>query len=326
MIKLSIVVPVYNVEKYLIRCLESLKDLKIENEIIIVNDGSTDSSLKLAEEFKEMNESENIKIVTQENKGLSEARNTGLKISKGEYISFIDSDDFIIKEKYERLIENTINDKLDIGIGNAVYYYEDEQEKNNVFYRSRDIVDKKIDKGIIWMEILNNNSSYRAEVWDDIYRRKFLIENDIYFIPGRLHEDHMFTLNVFLKAERVKYFDLTFYNYVQRDNSIMTTKKIKNYEDMKQTLDETKEISKEYESETGLRRFFSENLHNLYKVVLDGYYYLDKKKYGEVRKEYMSFYYKSMLLKKIKLRYKLEGLFLLINHRVFEKIRKMVKG
>ena len=101
-LKLSIIVPVYNVEKYLERCLKSLCGLKIENEIIIINDGTKDGSLEIAERFRENHKNENIIIISQENQGLSEARNNGLKVAKGEYISFIDSDDFVDTENYEK--------------------------------------------------------------------------------------------------------------------------------------------------------------------------------------------------------------------------------
>ena len=126
-LKLSIIVPVYNVEKYVEKCLESLCGLKIENEIIVVNDGTKDSSLEIVERFKENHKNENIIIISQENQGLSEARNNGLKAAKGEYISFIDSDDFVDTENYEKFINEVIEDKVDIGIGR----YKKIIEKNN---------------------------------------------------------------------------------------------------------------------------------------------------------------------------------------------------
>jgi len=116
-LKLSIIIPVYNVEKYLEKCLNSLCGLKIENEIIIINDGTKDSSLEIAEKFKKNHKNENILIISQENQGLSEARNNGMKIAKGEYISFIDSDDFVDTGNYEKFVNEVIKDNVDIGIG-----------------------------------------------------------------------------------------------------------------------------------------------------------------------------------------------------------------
>ena len=107
--------------------MESLCRLKIENEIIVVNDGTKDSSLEIVERFKENHKNENIIIISQKNQGLSEARNNGLKAAKGEYISFIDSDDFVDTENYEKFINEVIEDKVDIGIGR----YKKIIEKNN---------------------------------------------------------------------------------------------------------------------------------------------------------------------------------------------------
>ena len=121
--KLSIIVPVYNVEKYIEKCLNSLCNPEIEKEIIIVNDGSTDSSLKIVEEFKKNHDKENIIIISQEKKGLPEARTTGLRKAKGEYVSFIDSDDFVDKKLYEIMVKEVIKDRVDYGIGKYSYFY-----------------------------------------------------------------------------------------------------------------------------------------------------------------------------------------------------------
>ena len=112
-LKLSIIIPVYNVEKYLEKCLNSLCGLKIENEIIIINDGTKDSSLEIAEKFKKNHKNENILIISQENQGLSEARNNGMKIAKGEYISFIDSDDFVDTGNYEKFVNDFVKKNSD---------------------------------------------------------------------------------------------------------------------------------------------------------------------------------------------------------------------
>lgn len=126
--KLSIVIPVYNVEKYIERCLNSIFNLNLENEIILIDDGSTDRSLEIIEKIKENNINENIKIIRQSNQGPSEARNKGIEIAEGEYISFIDSDDFVDKDKYRELIVNTMKNGLDLGIGNMKKYYIKEEK------------------------------------------------------------------------------------------------------------------------------------------------------------------------------------------------------
>ncbi len=237
-IKLSIIIPVYNVEKYLEKCLNSICELNISNEIIIVNDGSTDKSLKIAEEFKRNHKNENITIVTQENKGLSEARNTGLKLALGEYVSFIDSDDYVDKLEYETIINKSIEDSLDIGIGRykKIIFKNDSLICLTDFNKDRQEHD--IMSGKDYFYKLYNNNMYGPEVWDDIFRREFLIENNIYFKKNRIHEDEIFTIEVMLKAKQVKYYNIYFYNYVQRNDSIMSTKSIKHYLDMEKNIQE----------------------------------------------------------------------------------------
>ena len=121
-ILISIIIPVYNVEKYIEKCLDSLADLDIENEIILINDGSTDKSLEKIEKYRESNPEKKILLFTQKNQGQAAARNKGIKNAKGRYISFIDSDDFVDIEKYNRFIKITIENNLDLSIGNFNYY------------------------------------------------------------------------------------------------------------------------------------------------------------------------------------------------------------
>jgi len=206
-LKLSIIVPVYNVEKYVEKCLESLCGLRIENEIIVVNDGTKDSSLEIVERFKENHKNENIIIISQENLGLSEARNNGLKAAKGEYISFIDSDDFVDTENYEKFINEVIEDKVDIGIGR----YKKIIEKNNGTELECVTEIRNYDKGEIrtgkeYFDIMYRNDMHGPEVWDDIFRREFLLENGIFFKKGRMHEDEIFTAETLLKVSKVRFY------------------------------------------------------------------------------------------------------------------------
>ena len=102
--KLSIIIPVYNTEDYIRQCIESVLNIKnIQTEIVVVNDGSTDKSLAILEEYAEKNN--NIKIITQENQGASAARNTGIRVCTGDYIYFLDSDDWIDTDSFEKIIE-----------------------------------------------------------------------------------------------------------------------------------------------------------------------------------------------------------------------------
>ncbi|MGL4866630.1 MAG: glycosyltransferase [Cetobacterium sp.] len=224
-IELSIVVPIYNVEKYLKDCLESLFSIKnIKKEIILVNDGSTDGSLKIAEEYKKNYPNETI-LINKKNGGLSSARNAGLDIAKGKYISFIDSDDFIDSLKYEQVFNMGKKMGLDIIVGTAIKYKDGNLEK---FYRSEEIVNSEILTGNEFLELSFKTNCYRMEVWDDIYLTSLLKENNIQFKEGLLHEDELFTPIVFSKAKKVKLINTSFYYYRQREGSIMHTRTTKN--------------------------------------------------------------------------------------------------
>lgn len=218
--ELSIIVPIYNVEDYLEECLESLYNIKnIELEIILVNDGSKDNSFKIMEKFKDMYPEKTV-LINKENGGLSSARNAGLKAAVGEYVSFIDSDDFIDVDEFERFFKEGQKDKLDVIVGNMRYYTP--EKTGDPLFRSDMIKNSGILKGVdFFWELFQKPKCFREEVVDDIYRREFLLKNDIWFNENIVHEDSEFTPLVYLKAEKVRYIDRAFYFYRQRTGSIM---------------------------------------------------------------------------------------------------------
>lgn len=218
--ELSIIVPIYNVEDYLEECLESLYNIKnIELEIILVNDGSKDNSFKIMEKFKDMYPEKTV-LINKENGGLSSARNAGMKAAVGEYISFIDSDDFIDVDEFERFFKEGQKDKLDVIVGNMRYYTP--EKTGDPLFRSDMIKNSGILKGVdFFWELFQKPKCFREEVVDDIYRREFLLKNDIWFNENIVHEDSEFTPLVYLKAEKVRYIDRAFYFYRQRTGSIM---------------------------------------------------------------------------------------------------------
>lgn len=218
--ELSIIVPIYNVEDYLEECLESLYNIKnIELEIILVNDGSKDNSFKIMEKFKDMYPEKTV-LINKENGGLSSARNAGMKAAVGEYISFIDSDDFIDVDEFERFFKEGQKDKLDVIVGNMRYYTP--EKTGDPLFRSDMLKNSGILKGVdFFWELFQKPKCFREEVVDDIYRREFLLKNDIWFNENIVHEDSEFTPLVYLKAEKVRYIDRAFYFYRQRTGSIM---------------------------------------------------------------------------------------------------------
>lgn len=219
-IVLSIIIPVYNVKKYLHQCLHSLIPLFDQKyiEIIVVDDGSTDGSDKILESFSK---DYPIKIITQENRGLSSARNSGFRIATGEYIAFIDSDDYIDANKLLSILQIATDSKADIVIGN--YFEFSEQDSQKSLESSLIKADK---------HSLNNGIDFFSEyyiqlksvVWRNVYRRSLLIANRIEFHEGVSFEDVEFTPIAFSRATSVIYTGIFFYYYRRRSDSITTSR------------------------------------------------------------------------------------------------------
>lgn len=213
--KFSIIIPVYNVEQYLTKCLDSVvnQTYNDEYEVICVNDGSTDSSLAILEEYAEKYGI--IKIINQENRGLSEARNTGLRQAKGKYIWFVDSDDWI-EDDALNILHKKINDE-DIVCFNGRRYFEDGRTETP-------------DEGIEISDLsgweyynkyaLQHRKFHFVCVVLRVYKRDFLLENNLFFEPGIYHEDNLFTPIALYYAIKIKSIPDTLYQYRIRKNSI----------------------------------------------------------------------------------------------------------
>lgn len=218
--ELSIIVPIYNVELYLEECLKSLYKIKdLRYEVILVNDGSKDESWRIIEKFKERYPEKTV-VINKENGGLSSARNAGLKVAKGKYVSFIDSDDFIDTVEFEKFVVEGIKSRVDIVVGNMRYYLPG--KIGEPLFRSKRVKELGIVDGIeFFWSVFQAPKCYREEVVDDIYKRSFLIKNNLFFNEEIVHEDSEFTTLAYLKAKKIKYIDKAFYFYRQREGSIM---------------------------------------------------------------------------------------------------------
>ena len=182
---LSIIVPVYNVEEYLEECLKSIYKIEeIKYEVILVNDGSKDRSFEIMQEFKNMYGDRTI-IIDKQNGGLSSARNAGLRIAQGKYVAFIDSDDFIDPNEFEKIVRKSTEFDLDIGIGNMRYYVPG--RIGEPLFRSPRVKDLDVTTGVefLWTA-MQSPKCFREEVVDDIYKREFLIKNNLFFNENKL--------------------------------------------------------------------------------------------------------------------------------------------
>jgi glycosyltransferase involved in cell wall biosynthesis len=223
--KVSIIIPVYNVEEYLEECLESAINQTLEGiEIICVNDGSTDLSLDILNKYSK--KSDKIKIINQKNKGLSGARNTGIKVAKGKYFYFLDSDDYIELDAMEVCYKEAERNNLDIVTFDAECFYDKNYTgvKINEEYEREKIIDSKIITGSQFYIESNNNKCYRAPVWLHFYKSKFINDRKLYFEEGVLHEDEIHTSQALLLAKRIKYIPNRLFKRRIRNNSIMTAK------------------------------------------------------------------------------------------------------
>lgn len=203
MIKLSIIIPVYNVEQYLEKCLQSCLSQDIPHndyEIIVVNDGSPDGSLAIAERIAKS--ATNITVISQENGGLSAARNTGMSVAKGDYIWFVDSDDWIETNCLKQLTDTLYNDKLDALVINGVRVVNGENKKNppRVF----------TDKILSGKEYLKGTTVNCAAVIT-IYKREILSKYNLAFKKGIFHEDAEFTPRAYYHIERIAIKNYHFY-------------------------------------------------------------------------------------------------------------------
>ena len=223
--KVSIIIPIYNMEKNIIECLESILNQKLkEIEIICVIDGSTDNSLFLVEKYA--NKDNRIKIISQINRGLSEARNTGVKFSKGEYIYFIDADDYLDENALFELYSRGAKDNLDIVYFQGNIILDDsitgEVRKNfDVNYMNRSYNYSEIYKGPDLFYKMRVNNDYKCVSVLQLTKREYYEKIGLSFYPGIVHEDNLFTLTSILFSERCGYVHKSFYNYRIHSNSII---------------------------------------------------------------------------------------------------------
>lgn len=219
--KLSFIVPVYNVEQYIEQCINSLLKQDFQDiEIIIVNDGTKDNSIQIIEKNFIDNR---IKIVHQENKGLSEARNTGLKVARGEYVWFFDSDDWLSLFSLSDIVSN-----LKSEIFYFTRYFEEYEECTKITKRAAVCTKgKDLSKRIFYHPV----QFY-------IFKRDFLIKNNFFFVSGILHEDTLFTPCILYLSDVIVPYQIPKYHLRRRKGSITQTVSSKRCVDLMYVIDQ----------------------------------------------------------------------------------------
>jgi len=225
---LSFILPVYNVEFYLQECIESiLSEATDQCEIILVNDGSTDSSGEICSKFAE--NSKLIHFINKENGGLSSARNVGLSVAKGRYVTFVDSDDKIFPETVSNILHWIQTEGTDLCFLQSVKIYPDGSQVNLGEGIVRAQIHKKKKEEAI--QYLASRPKYPGSAWGKLYRRDFLVDNNLHFpFDRRYSEDLGFIRDCILHAQSIDALEIPFYQYRQnRPGSITYRVTAKNF-------------------------------------------------------------------------------------------------
>ncbi len=243
-IKVSVIIPVYNSEKYLKQCLDSvvcqtLKDI----EIIVINDGSTDTSLQIIQEYA--NKHKNIKTVNKQNEGCYKARNVGLELAVGEYVAFLDSDDYVENSIYEILYLKAKETDADIVSCGYRISYNNKSKPVSLSYSIKHL--EKTNNKLIGAE----NILLDAVLWSRIFKRQLLVEKEIKFHPDiYMADDAFFHLITMLNAEKTVYIPDTLYTYrISRGGSVTTSYNERNFDCIKvaeKIMDYVKQENKEH--------------------------------------------------------------------------------
>ena len=210
---ISVIVPIYNVEKYLERCVDSIVNQTYKIlEIILVDDGSPDNCPQMCDDYAKKDS--RIKVIHKENGGLSDARNAGMAVATGEYISFIDSDDYVSDDFFECLMDAMIRENSDVAECSVVKFYED-----NRFDEFNDDLSVKTYDTQDAMSALIAENPFHQHVWNKLYKSELV--RDIPYAVSKLNEDEFWTYQVFGRANKVTRLNKTMYYYFQRSSSIM---------------------------------------------------------------------------------------------------------
>lgn len=310
---ISIIVPVYNVENYLKRCIESILNQTFTDfELILVNDGSTDGSGIICKEFSSVDD--RIKVINKNNGGLSSARNSGIEIARGKYISFIDSDDYINNNMFEILYREIIFSNSDISICNYCKVSDyNRPVDNNLQYKSQIFEGKEN----ILNQLCDEKRMQFTVAWNKLYDKSLF--NSIRFKEGKLHEDEFIAHEILDKANKVIYIESDLYYYYQREDSIMKKFNI----DRLDFLDAIKERIEYFKKNNYMP--LKEKTEKLYLEMFFCYYNIIKNEKSskvlyELRKKIIK--HKILLFKnnKILIKEKLLLLLFVINPSLYRKI------
>lgn len=214
--KISVIVPIYNVEKYIHRCIASILSQSYKNlEVILVDDGSPDNCPKLCDEYARQDT--RVQVIHKSNGGLSSARNAGLDKATGQYISFVDGDDYIDIQMLEQLYAALEKSKADYSVCNLQYV--DEYGRKLVQFPNDYLKDERIDRDTVFLKSLEENGYFFVVVWNKLFKRK--LWESYRFSEGKYHEDEFAFHHILRQCKNVICLKEVYYYYVQHTGSIM---------------------------------------------------------------------------------------------------------
>lgn len=275
----SVIVPVYNVENYIEECLDSIIDQTYENlEIIVVDDGSTDKSNEKVQPFTTDNR---VQLIEQANQGLSGARNTGLKAATGKYVLFVDSDDFIETKAIESLVAQMESHQVDLIRFNGKAFLD---ELNTPIEQNSYDFSHRLEEGKVYTtdSYEANRRTFVSPVYLYIIKREVLTKNNITFYEDILHEDELFTTQVFLAVKSMMYQNQFYYHRRYRENSIMTDQNPKR---LKRTMASYSRIYIELEKLYGKSHYTKEQQKLIKRQMLSIYAGMKNSPLPEAEKE-----------------------------------------
>ena len=272
---ISIIVPVYKVEQYLSRCVESiLNQTFLDWELILVDDGSPDKCGDICDYYA--SKDSRVKVIHKENGGLSDARNAGIDIARGNYLAFVDSDDIIHPQMYELLYNSLKKTNSDIS---ECGYMRFEGQVN--FDELGDKSEEFVCSGMEALELLIQESKFKIPVWNKLYKRELF--SDIRFPKGKIHEDQFTTYKVFYLAKKLSHINIPMYFYFINTGGIMKNLNIEQRFHFIEALKERTEFFKHIDSEN---LYFS-SMEILFFQLLKTRYLILRSKNSKYKSEYL---------------------------------------
>ena len=310
--KISVIIPVYQVESYLKKCIDTVIEQTYQNiEIILIDDGSKDNCPQICEEYAQKDT--RIKVIHKENEGLSEARNVGIENATGEYLFFVDSDDWVDTDILGHLYKIMLDTKSDI----VECQYEKAYQERTIAKQEKETV-QVIEAKQALENLITESCGNHVVTWNKLYKKE--IFSGIRFPKGKLHEDEFTTYKLLYQANCIAVTSLKLYYYRQRENSIITTKFGYKRLDIIQAFEE----KLEFYQEKGEMQLYRLEIAKFLYILMYCYYYAKKSKLEKdtiknIKKKYRKTYRKylktnKIILSKEKIKY---GLVYLIPNIVF---------